>query len=144
MEQRGNDILRSEGVRGILRSELPWFVRYGSGLVLLAVICCFTGALFISTPFVYDAVCNSVREDCINLDLPAGKQNIYGGDYIELLSPSTEKIRCHIAASYADSKGLHLKIKPLAGQPKCDIPPNTQCRIVERKPLYEKWFYSGD
>lgn len=40
--------------------------------------------------------------------------------------------------------GLHLKMKPLAGQPECGIYPNVQYRIVERKSLYEKWFYSGD
>lgn len=40
--------------------------------------------------------------------------------------------------------GLHLRIKPVAGQPECDIHSNTQCSIVESKPLYEKWFYSGD
>lgn len=138
MEREVIEKVRSAGVSSILRSELSWLVRYGSGLVLLMVAVGICAAAFVRMPFVADAVCESVDGSSFSLLVDNRDAAAFGsGGSEELMTAEGRKYRCEISsATMVDSGKLRLiatadGFSPVAG---------SQLRVIAKQPLYRKWF----
>lgn len=126
-------------MRGILCSELPWFVRYGAWIVILAVVVGFTAAMFMDCPVVAEAVCVAEEDGRARLYVGGGVEYHSGDEAMILLPGNRGKIPCRVETEERDASGLLLTVEADGGLSGKELA-GRQVRIVVSRPLYEKLF----